>query len=400
MILARSAAGAYSWDGLRVTLFAQNLKPAEADRFEAKYRTRLLQVYGMTETIAPPLMNPLYGMSRHDSIGRPALGIQVAVRRADGTPAGRGEVGELYVSGEPGITLMHGYLGDQEATSAVMDHGWLRTGDRAMVDAEGFFYFVDRAKDMVKRAGENVALSEVERVINELPFVSESAVIGVPDEVLDARIHAFVVCSPGQAGTPAQVQDWCRERLAKFKVPDSVAFLDALPRTAVGKIQKRSLNVPARSGQEPAMDAQGTFRRIDHVGVVVRDIELARAAYVQSLGLEPDGEEVIDSVNVRLAYLKCRGDRAPAYLQLVQPTGPGPVADFLAARGEGLHHVCFDVADISRALRQIDGEADTPVFRGGRGRAACFLGTRPGNVLIELTEVGLPGGNAGPGSAT
>jgi catechol 2,3-dioxygenase-like lactoylglutathione lyase family enzyme len=131
------------------------------------------------------------------------------------------------------------------------------------------------------------------------------------------------------------------------------------------------------------MDAEGTFRRIDHVGVVVRDIELTRAAYVRDFGLEPDGEEVVDSVNVRLAYLKCLGDRDPAYLQLVQPLGPGPAADFLAEHGEGLHHVCFGVPDISRALRQIDGEADTAVFQGGRGRAACFLGTRPDNVLIE-----------------
>jgi crotonobetaine/carnitine-CoA ligase len=234
MILARSAADGYSWDGLRVTLFAQNLKQAEVDRFEASYRTRLLQLYGMTETIAPPLMNPLYGVSRHDSIGRPTLAAKVAVRRADGTAAGHGEVGELFISGEPGITLMRGYLGDEAATAAVMDHGWLRTGDRVMVDEDGFFYFIDRAKDMVKRAGENIALSEVERVINELPFVVESAVVGVPDEVLDARIHAFVVCGPGQAVTPAQVLDWCRERLAKFKVrirsPSSTRF--PAPRSA------------------------------------------------------------------------------------------------------------------------------------------------------------------------
>jgi carnitine-CoA ligase len=389
MILARADADGYRWDGLRVTLFAQNLKQAEADRFEARYGTRLLQLYGMTETIAPPLMNPLFGMSRHDSIGRPTLGTRVAVRREDGTAAGPGETGELYVAGEPGVSLMRGYLGDEAATSAAMDYGWLRTGDRVRVDANGFFYFVDRAKDMVKRAGENIALSEVERVINELAFVAESAVLGVPDEMLDARIHAFVVCGPGQAGTPAEVLDWCRERLAKFKVPDSVTFLDALPRTAVGKIQKRSLSVPVTSEQEPAVEAEGTFRRIDHVGIVVRDIELTRAAYVQILGLEPDADEVVDSVNVRLAYLKCPGDPDPAYVQLVQPLGPGPVADFLTQHGEGLHHVCFAVADMSSALGRIDGEAGSAVFTGGRGRAACFLGTRPGNVLIELTETGV-----------
>lgn len=220
MILAKPLSDMYSWDRLRVTLFAQNLKQGEADRFETRYRTRLLQLYGMTETIAPPLMNPLYGVSRHDSIGRPTLGTQVAVRREDGTTANIGQVGELYVFGEPGITLMDGYLGDHGATAAAMDQGWLRTGNRVRVDQNGFFYFVDRAKDMVKRAGENVALSEVERVINDLPFVLESAVVGVPDEMLDARIHAFVVRNPGQTVTAAEVLERCRERLAKFKLPE------------------------------------------------------------------------------------------------------------------------------------------------------------------------------------
>jgi carnitine-CoA ligase len=390
MILARPVPDIYSWDGLRVTLFAQNLKQAEADRFEASYRTRLLQLYGMTETIAPPLMNPLYGVSRHDSIGRPTLGTQVAVRREDGTTPSVGQVGELYVFGEPGISLMDGYLGDEAATTAALDQGWLRTGDRVRIDEHGFFYFVDRAKDMVKRAGENVALSEIERVINDLPFVLESAVVGVPDEMLDARIHAFVVRNPGQAGTAAQVLGRCRERLAKFKVPDSVTFLDSLPRTAVGKIQKRSLNVPDQTRQEIPMNENATVQRIDHVGVVVRDIEQSRTAYVKKLGLEPDGEELVESVSVRLAYLKCAGDSHPAWLQLVQPVGPGPVADFLAEHGEGLHHICFGVPNISDALQQIEGEAGTAAFRGGRGRTACFLGGRPGNVLIELTELGIP----------
>jgi catechol 2,3-dioxygenase-like lactoylglutathione lyase family enzyme len=126
------------------------------------------------------------------------------------------------------------------------------------------------------------------------------------------------------------------------------------------------------------MDAEGTFRRIDHVGVVVRDIELTRAAYVRDLGLEPDGEEVVGSVNVRLAYLKCRGDRDPAYLQLVQPLGPGPVADFLAEHGEGLHHVCFGVPDISRALRQIDGGSRHGGLPGRQGTCRLFPRHPPG----------------------
>lgn len=137
---------------------------------------------------------------------------------------------------------MAGYLNDPDATAQALNDGWLRTGDFVRADADGFFYFVDRVKDMVKRGGENVALSEVERVINSHPAVVESAVIGVPERMRDVSIHAFVV--NGSHTSAADIQEWCRQRLAKFKVPDAVTFVDALPRTSVGKIEKRSLAAP------------------------------------------------------------------------------------------------------------------------------------------------------------
>src|SRR6202042_2007047 len=114
-----------------------------------------------------------------------------------------------------------------------------------------------------------------------------------------------------------------------------------------------------------------------------RDIGQAIPAFTDQFGLVLDTEEHVESVSVRLAYLACRGESNPAYLQLVQPVGPGPVADFLANSGEGLHHVCFAVPDITQTLAVIGGEARTPVFTGGRGRKACFLAQRPGNILVE-----------------
>lgn len=254
MILAKPPPSGYDWDGLRVTMFAQNLDEDDVNRFEQTFRTKLIQLYGMTETIAPPLANSPLGISRPDSIGRPALNTELAVRREDGSDAQPGESGELFVRGEPGRTLMAGYLNDPAATEQALSDGWLRTGDFVRVDHDGFFYFVDRVKDMVKRAGENVALSEVERVINSHPSVVEAAVIGVPERMRDVSIHAYVV--NGSHMSAADIQEWCRQRLAKFKVPDAVTFVDALPRTAVGKIEKRSLG--ALRTRTEASDGRGS----------------------------------------------------------------------------------------------------------------------------------------------
>lgn len=228
---------------LRVTLFAQNLSEAESDRFETAFGQTLLQLYGMTETIAPPLMNPTFGERRHDSIGRPIINTRVRVR-ADNDDAGGVDPreGELMIHGEPGVSLMLEYLDDADATSSALEDGWLRTGDRVRVGDGGYFYFVDRLKDMVKRSGENVALSEIERAINDLPGVKESAAIGLPDDTHDVRIKVFVVVEDGSRITADEVRDWCRRHLARFKVPDDVSFLATLPRTAVGKIEKRSLS--------------------------------------------------------------------------------------------------------------------------------------------------------------
>ena len=158
-----------------------------------------------------------------------------------GHDASEGEVGELLVAGEPGTTLMAGYLGDEEATQEAITDGWLHTGDNVCVDGDGYFHFVDRAKDMIKRAGENVAASEIESVVNSHPAVFESAAIGVPDEMRDEAIKVYVVLSNGASATLDDLTAWCATRLARFKLPGSIEFVDSLPRTSVGKIRKEVL---------------------------------------------------------------------------------------------------------------------------------------------------------------
>ncbi|MDP2728091.1 MAG: ATP-dependent acyl-CoA ligase, partial [Dehalococcoidia bacterium] len=106
---------------------------------------------------------------------------------------------------------------------------------------EGYFHFVDRAKDMIKRSGENVAASEVERVINMHPKVFDCAVIGVPDPIRDEAVAALVILKDGEKAAPEEIIEWCRERLAKFKVPEHVEFRDSFPHTSVGKVQKHIL---------------------------------------------------------------------------------------------------------------------------------------------------------------
>lgn len=234
---------------LRVALFAQNVTEEQLAAFEARFGCPLLQIYGMTETVAPPTMNPLYGERRNMTIGRPILAARLRVVDADGRDVPAGEVGQLLVHGEPGWTLMLGYFKNPEATAETVRDGWLYTGDNVRVDADGYLTFVDRGKDMIKRAGENVASSEVERVLNEHPAVFESAVVGVPDPIRDEAIKAFVVFHPGQTATEEELIAWCAARLARFKVPSFVEVVEQLPRTSVGKIQKHLLRSGAAGGR-------------------------------------------------------------------------------------------------------------------------------------------------------
>jgi carnitine-CoA ligase len=222
-------------NALRAVIFSQSVTEDQLQQFETRFNTRLLQLYGMTETIAPPVLNPLYGRRLNMSIGLPTLGSRLRIVDEHG---GSVDKGELLVHGETGVTLMAGYLDDPEATAAVIRSGWLHTGDTVRRDSDGYLYFVDRKKDMIKRAGENVAAGEVEAVVNAHPEVFESAVIGVPDDVRDEAIKVFVVRQEGAELEDVALIAFCKERLASFKVPSVVEFVESLPRTAAGKIRK------------------------------------------------------------------------------------------------------------------------------------------------------------------
>jgi len=222
-------------------IFAQNVTPDQLEEWERRYSAPLMQIYGMTETMGQPLTNPLYGVRDNMTIGLPTLGYECRVVDPDGVDVPEGTSGELLVGGTPGSTVMKGYFKDADATAGALRNGWLWTGDVVRVNEAGYFEFVDRDKDMIKRTGENIAAGEVEAVIKTHPAVADTAVIGVPDQMRDESIKAFVVVRDGESPTEQEIIEYCAARLSKFRVPEFVEFRQELPRTSVGKIQKHIL---------------------------------------------------------------------------------------------------------------------------------------------------------------
>ncbi|ADG05087.1 class I adenylate-forming enzyme family protein [Kyrpidia tusciae] len=226
---------------LRAVWFAQSVTREELRLFSERYGDILLQLYGMTETMGTPLMNPLDGDRRNETIGLPTLGYEVRVVDDAGRDCPVGIPGQIIVRGTPGRSIMKGYYKNEEATRETIRDGWLYTGDVAKIDAEGYFHFVDRIKDMVKRAGENVAAGEVEAVLLQHPDVADAAVIGVPDPIRDEKIVAYLIPRSPEHAPAEDLIEYCRQRLARFKVPEEILFVEELPRTSVGKIQKHIL---------------------------------------------------------------------------------------------------------------------------------------------------------------
>jgi long-chain acyl-CoA synthetase len=213
-------------------------------------------LYGMTETaplatqLVPEDMVPDGSEDfarRMLSCGREIAGCEVRVVREDGTAVGPGEVGEIVMRGP---NVMAGYWRQPEATAAALRDGWMHSGDLATVDGAGYVTIVDRAKDMIITGGENVYSTEVEDALYAHPAVLEAAVIGVPDARWGERVHAVVVLRSGQAATGEELAAHCRTRIAAYKIPRSVAFLPALPKTGSGKIQKAALREPFWQGHD------------------------------------------------------------------------------------------------------------------------------------------------------
>jgi acyl-CoA synthetase (AMP-forming)/AMP-acid ligase II len=177
-------------------------------------------------------------MKRLTSCGIPATGINVKVADENDEEVPPGKMGQILVRGE---TVMKGYYNDPKKTAEALKGGWLHTGDMGVMDEKGYLYLLDRSKDMIITGGENVYSREIEDVIQKHPAVFEVAVIGVPDPKWGEAIKAIVSLKPGQKATEKELIDFCKDSLASYKKPKSVEFIDAIPKSAYGKILKREL---------------------------------------------------------------------------------------------------------------------------------------------------------------
>ncbi|MEZ0076963.1 long-chain fatty acid--CoA ligase [Planotetraspora sp. GP83] len=204
--------------------------------FAATFGVGILEGYGLSETSPVASFNQVGRPAKAGSIGTPIWGVEM--RLIDGDWNTVTDVGEIAIRGH---NIMKGYYNRPEATAEVMNDGWFRTGDVARRDEDGYYYIVDRAKDMIIRGGFNVYPREIEEVLLTHPAVSLAAVVGVAHESHGEEIKAYVIRTPGATATEEQLVAWSRETMAAYKYPRIVEFRESLPMTATGKILKREL---------------------------------------------------------------------------------------------------------------------------------------------------------------
>jgi long-chain acyl-CoA synthetase len=219
--------------------------PVEVLRgFEDTFGCKVLEGYGLSETCAIASFNRPDRERKPGSIGIPVPGTEMRLVDDDGSPVAEGEIGEIEVRGP---TVMKGYWNREEATADTLTaDGWLKTGDMARVDDDGYYFIVDRKKELIIRGGFNVYPREIEEVLYEHPSVREVAVLGVAHESLGEEIAAAVVLREGEQAEAAELRDYVKQRVAAYKYPRHVVFMDELPKGPTGKILKREIDVEAR----------------------------------------------------------------------------------------------------------------------------------------------------------
>jgi acyl-CoA synthetase (AMP-forming)/AMP-acid ligase II len=232
-----------------ITYGTAPISPDVLGRSIDTFKCRFSQIYGLTETTGPftSLAHEHHVAEKLASCGRPMFGARAKIVDQDGKELPPYEVGELVYQGE---SLMSGYWARERETDEVIRDGWFRTGDAGYVDKDGFFFIKDRLKDMIVSGSENIYPAEVEAVLAGHPDLIEVAIIGVPDAKWGESVKACVVKRDGSALTSETLIDWCRDKLAGYKRPRTVDFLDALPRNASGKMLKRKLREPYWAGYE------------------------------------------------------------------------------------------------------------------------------------------------------
>ena len=228
---------------VREVLYFIPITDAEKEEFEQRFNMRIMNTYGSTESIGWAITDPPVGARNWPSVGRAGLGYKARICDMEDNELPPGEVGEIQIKGERGRSVMLEYYNNPEATENTFSaDGWLKTGDQGYQDDNGWFYFVDRKVNMVKRSGENIYTTELEEILEQHPAIAEAAVIGVPDPIRDQAIKAFVRFAPGESMTLAEVEQYCKDHMASFKVPTFYEVVEDFPRTCSMKIEKKLLS--------------------------------------------------------------------------------------------------------------------------------------------------------------
>ncbi|MFE8948559.1 long-chain fatty acid--CoA ligase [Streptomyces sp. NPDC007856] len=234
---------------LRLAVSGGAALPVEVlNRFERAFGATVLEGYGLSETSPVAAFNHPDRPRKSGSIGTPVRGVEMRLVGDDGSTVEPGAVGEIAVRGE---NVMKGYFHNPDATTLALRDGWFHTGDLARVDEDGFYFIVDRKKDLIIRGGYNVYPREIEEVLYGHPAIAECAVVGVPDPLHGEEVAAVVVLRAGEAATAEEIRDYAKERVAAYKYPRIVTLAVELSKGPTGKILKRELTVPPLTTRDP-----------------------------------------------------------------------------------------------------------------------------------------------------
>jgi long-chain acyl-CoA synthetase len=247
-ILNHSDRESFDTSSLEVCASGGSAMPVEVMKaFEDAFGCKVLEGYGLSETSPVASFNHPEKERKPGSIGTPIEGVEMKVVDDDGNEVEQGEVGEIVIKGH---NVMKGYWNRDEATAEAIKDGWFHSGDMAKVDEDGYFFIVDRKKDLIIRGGYNVYPREIEEVLYEHPAVNEAAVVGVPHDELGEEVGAAVSLKEGEEVTESELQAFVKDNVAAYKYPRKVWFVDDLPKGPTGKILKREIEVPEQVAEE------------------------------------------------------------------------------------------------------------------------------------------------------
>jgi crotonobetaine/carnitine-CoA ligase len=227
---------------VRLVYFSLCMSTEEKEAFEERFKVKLFNCYGMTETVVCNTADVCDGEAKWPSVGKIYDPYEIKIVDDKNNTLPPEKIGEICLKGERGKNLISGYYNNEEATAKLYDSDdWLHTGDKGYLDEEGWLYFVDRNNNLIKRSGENISASEVENVLTSHEYIDEAAVVGVPDPIREEAVKAYIKFVPEHTMTVEEIEKFCLEHLASYKVPTIIKIVNDFAHTCTGKIQKKSL---------------------------------------------------------------------------------------------------------------------------------------------------------------